>query len=483
MGSVKSEERVDTASKTTFIFDRELIDKGQLALELTLYPHYYEKASEFFDRRDLFEIKDTLLSVDFDINNDVSILRVNLTLDGEPYILNYPDNLFLIEKNDSLVWSIDTRVTLNGRGNDKNKVRNNLKSVAVHETFTWFDYYLANNEVHRYKTVYADFFDAILAKRYNYLKKQQKYYEMSETAYRYIADEIRFTMECRKIERILSSVEFGTKYRDLLIGEADDLMKKIKKENKQYRGDNHSYVKFMIDLLCAEYFIDFYNKNAQGRGVIPEIDVLFHNIINLNMRQEIKDQLITFLFTRFETYGVNGEQVIENAIEQVENPPMKAYLKDVRKKRYTKSKIYAFRFEDVHGNVYTSESFRGKKVVFDFWFTGCSGCAVLHGHLVRFEEEIRSDEVIFVTVNTDRQRDRWISGLETGKYSNPDGLNLRVVNGKPNILTYYEFVSYPQLLIMDEQGYLVSYNVPKPINDKGKRAFKKMLGITTEMKE
>ena len=475
IGGVKSQEYAHMRAHVTFQFDEKLLKQGCLKLRLTHYPHFYIYATEFFDQRIEVDINDTLQLLVFDMPSGISMMRIDLLLDNEPHLFTFPHNFFLIENRDSLIWHISDKVTSSGRGSDKNKVRSNLRLVGENESSSWLYYYLSNEDIERFYHVYNDYFDALAYRKTNYLNKQSQHYELSEMAYNYIADEIKFEVESRRFKSLLSDIEPGAPYKDVLKEEVRLQFDKIRKNAFSYTPNNHAYVNYLMDVVSGEYYIDHFLLNRDITGIVPDMDVLFKTITSLEIPSSIKDQLITSLFARFGTNATNGVKIIDSAINLVEDLSMKKYLEKLNQRRFKQSKIYSFKFEDVEGNIYTPESFSGKKVVFDFWFNGCTGCASLHKYLVQFENELGSDDVIFATVNIDRKRERWISGLETGKYTEAGGLNLRVINDEPNILSYYEFISYPQLLLMDDQGNLASYNVPKPTNDEAKRRFRELL--------
>lgn len=475
ISDVRSQESADMNAHLTFQVDKKLLKQGHLKLRLTHYPHFYIYATEFFDKRIEVDINDTLQVLHFDMPSGISMIRIDLLLDNEPHLFRFPHNLFLIENRDSLIWHISDRIRSSGPGSDKNRVRSNLRLVGDKESSSWLYYYLSNEDIDRFYHVYNDYFDALAYRKTNYLNKQSQHYNLSENAYNYMADEIKFDVESRRLKRLLSDIEPGAPYKDVLREEVRLQFNKIKKNAFSYTPNNHAGVKYFMDVVSGEYYMDRFLLNGDTTEVVPEIDVLFKTITSLEIPSSIKDKLITFLFARFGTNATDGVKIIDSAINLVEDLSMKKHLKKLNQRRFKQSKIYPFKLEDVEGNIYTPESFSGKKVVLDFWFNGCTGCASLHKYLVQFENELGSNDVIFATVNIDRKRERWISGLETGKYTEPDGLNLRVVNDKPNILSYYEFISYPQLLLMDEEGNLASYNVPKPTNDDAKRHFKELL--------
>jgi len=125
--------------------------------------------------------------------------------------------------------------------------------------------------------------------------------------------------------------------------------------------------------------------------------------------------------------------------------------------------------EDINGRRYQLKDFKGKKIVLKFWFNGCSGCAAIKGNMAQVEKAFtRKDNIAFLNVNVDKLKSRWISGLETKKYSNEREINLYTsgFGFSHPLLKYYQFEKYPQLLIISGNGSVVSSNPPIPFEKK-----------------
>lgn len=101
--------------------------------------------------------------------------------------------------------------------------------------------------------------------------------------------------------------------------------------------------------------------------------------------------------------------------------------------------------------------FTGKKVVIDFWYTGCKPCARFYREKYFFlEERLRDDEnIVFISVSTDKTFNLWTTSLASGHYTSSHVVNL-YTGGKR---FYHPFVKkhgisrYPTLLIIHPDGH------------------------------
>lgn len=474
IGIVSSKEFHVQKANVKFIIDSTILEKGKVELELSLYSYYYIKATELYDQREVQLITDTVTKFEFDINYDISILTVQLFINKEPYLFFLNQSAYLIESGDTLIWKIDDKITLLGKDHNKNKVRKNISMMNRNVSTSWLSYYIDKSDMNTYFYLTNEYYDALAYQKIQYLNKLKLNNPISEKAYKYIKEECIYDTESKRVNRLLNSIFKGAIYQKEILPYAINELEKIRCKNLSSSGVTHSFIQYLMDIVTAEFFIEEYTKNPERKGLIPELDVVFKKIKNVS-EGNIRIQLIAFLFTRFESSGVNGDLIIDEAIDLATDKKMKSYLLEIKNKRYVKSPIYSFHFEDQKGEVFTPESFKGKKVIFDFWFNGCLGCAVLHKHLIDFEDDINDPNILFVTVNVDKNREKWIQGLKSNKYTSSDGLNLRVMDNARNILKYYEFHGYPQLLVMDESGNLISFETPKPIDEESKKRLKKIL--------
>nr|WP_237249481.1 TlpA disulfide reductase family protein [Sphingobacterium faecale] len=120
---------------------------------------------------------------------------------------------------------------------------------------------------------------------------------------------------------------------------------------------------------------------------------------------------------------------------------------------------------DREGNVHRFSDFKGKVVVVDMWYTGCMPCKVLGKELKAMHSELaHMDDVVFLSLSVDRQKDLWLRSLEEGEYTHDQAVNLWIgeLAMKHPIAEYYSILGYPQLMIVDKEGNLAVRNAIRP---------------------
>ncbi|NRF41124.1 TlpA disulfide reductase family protein [Pedobacter foliorum] len=135
--------------------------------------------------------------------------------------------------------------------------------------------------------------------------------------------------------------------------------------------------------------------------------------------------------------------------------------------------FYDTDFTDLQGNVFNTSALKGKVFIIDMWGTGCGGCAQFH-HL--FESQVwpalkDQKEFKFLSVNTDKDRKRWIESLNTGTYTSKAYLNVFTGAGTGllghSLSKYYEVNAAPFVLLVDKQHQIVAkltgYFTPKEL--------------------
>lgn len=149
------------------------------------------------------------------------------------------------------------------------------------------------------------------------------------------------------------------------------------------------------------------------------------------------------------------------------------YVKEfeVRARRLKAGKISPdFKLVDLKGNEVWKNDFKGKIVVLDFWFTGCSGCIGAARTLKQIKEHFKDyPDVSFVSISVDVSKDTWRKSVDQGRYVVSDVVNLYTSGLGTNhpIVKDYNVNGYPALYLLDEDGKIVQHPLPNPEADDG----------------
>jgi thiol-disulfide isomerase/thioredoxin len=131
---------------------------------------------------------------------------------------------------------------------------------------------------------------------------------------------------------------------------------------------------------------------------------------------------------------------------------------------------FPFALHNTEGKTVQLEDFRGKLLVMDFWFTGCSGCIAVAPALEQIAASFTANDPIrFVSVSLDTDRQKWLESIRSGKYASK-GFAHVYTNGLGYdypMISYYSLHAMPSLVIIDADGRFVTMNEPREYTKKG----------------
>lgn len=236
-----------------------------------------------------------------------------------------------------------------------------------------------------------------------------------------------------------------------------------------YIGDlsSKSTELYTLSPLFTRFLIEkeiFYLRHKSTTGRYNFMD-LYVNLKKRRFHQQASDRIA-------------GELLINPLIMQYVEPDQNSYDSVFKyslltiKTKYIKDGLssyntthrgaaaFNFSFPDSTGKIVHLSQFKGKVVLTDTWFIGCTGCASFHGQFDKYIYPNFKDDTNFVviSINTDYSRERWISSMKTNRYTNPDYINV-YTNGKGEynpMSSYYHINVAPFILLIDKEGHIYS---------------------------
>ncbi|WIO74018.1 TlpA disulfide reductase family protein [Porticoccaceae bacterium LTM1] len=134
---------------------------------------------------------------------------------------------------------------------------------------------------------------------------------------------------------------------------------------------------------------------------------------------------------------------------------------------------FNFICEDAEGNPVAFESFKGKVVYLDVWATWCGPCKSEIPHLKKLEHALQGEDIVFVSISTDADKDEWLQFIEENEMS---GVQLHADGGSDSGLSKnYEINTIPRFLLFDKEGKIVDANARRPSSPELKAELLKLI--------
>ena len=125
---------------------------------------------------------------------------------------------------------------------------------------------------------------------------------------------------------------------------------------------------------------------------------------------------------------------------------------------------FEFTYKDQNGAEVAFSDFRGKYVYIDIWATWCSPCKKQIPYLKELEEEMKDENILFVSVSVDKPADhqKWLDFVAK---ENLGGVQLMADKAfESGIAENYDINAIPRFLIFDDEGRIVSTDAMRPSN-------------------
>jgi thiol-disulfide isomerase/thioredoxin len=141
----------------------------------------------------------------------------------------------------------------------------------------------------------------------------------------------------------------------------------------------------------------------------------------------------------------------------------------------TKDLEYAFK-SPINRSVRISD-FKGKFVFVDLWFTGCGACIMANDALKAVHDSLKNENIVFLSISIDKNKKKWIQSITknaqstelnnwAGKYYPAEGTVTLYTGGSGSenefIRKYVPSGFFPQLLLINPSGKILSANPPRP---------------------
>lgn len=157
-------------------------------------------------------------------------------------------------------------------------------------------------------------------------------------------------------------------------------------------------------------------------------------------------------------------------------------LKDGKRKEYLMSKYNSwsglakgikapdFELKDKKGNTVRLSDFKGKLVYIDCWSSSCGPCIKELPALKKLSEDLKDDNIVFVSISSDKDKKRWLS---TVKRFDLHTTNLCAEGARHKFFKDYNIKALPRYILVDSNGVIIDVTADCP--SKVKELLKQLL--------
>lgn len=219
--------------------------------------------------------------------------------------------------------------------------------------------------------------------------------------------------------------------------------------NREQLGDRYNLFQYY-------YPVEYASLVQKEFGNIPFVkDYLLSDLTISIFRHNWYDQVSKDLYKYYLTNANKNNPHYNDVINEFKE------LRDILKPG---KPFYNFNLVDTSGVYHSLQQMKGKVVILDFWFTGCGACKQLASKLSKIEELLKNDKIQFVSINVDKTKPIWKSGI--GIYSVGGSLQLSTGGRKSDhpVLKFGNVNAFPTLIVLDKDGKIVGIP-PHPMRD------------------
>ncbi|WP_143960198.1 TlpA family protein disulfide reductase [Litoribacter populi] len=190
----------------------------------------------------------------------------------------------------------------------------------------------------------------------------------------------------------------------------------------------------------------------------------FFELADSQLSPELRDRVVAgHLLDR----RLQSSEALLDGLDLIEDPVIWDILNDMYERVGTGKLAVDFRLPNDKGDTIALSDLRGKVVLVDYWFTGCSACISLNSNILRplAEEFSERSDYAMVSISIDRDHSLWKKSLASGKYSPPGAIHLNTGTEevKNDLLQKYNISGFPHVMLIDKEGRIVNPGYQKLI--------------------
>jgi len=295
--------------------------------------------------------------------------------------------------------------------------------------------------------------------------------KMSAAAYNVLLADYFALIEVERLARLqLDAFMFSKTYRSAKTEIIINYKKRVAQLERFFTKDGKiisaHYFKYVVD----KESIGKLTGNTRKAKNAPLLEI--YQQIKNDYKGELRDKALSF-FLIIQGWSNALEPLVDDALRVIKADYCLAEL-ELFAAQNAKGKVaYNFSLPDTTEQIVMLENFKGRVVFIDFWFNGCGGCVHYYDEVVSKTEEYFSNnkDVVFITVSIDINKQKWLDGINSGKYTGSHIVNLYTggTGSDHPVIKNYKINSYPRPLLIDRDGKIFSNDIGELRNGGAKK--------------
>ena len=227
--------------------------------------------------------------------------------------------------------------------------------------------------------------------------------------------------------------------------------------DSNYIAESAYYADMLFEKEFNYFRLNSKNKFYSKGDSFKEI----YNQLKLHYSGKLRDKLLYICFEKLNKYYSNESlPFVEDALKIMKN---EIYITLLKKFAEKEDHLYPFELPDDKGYQHKLSDFRGKVLIIDFWFTGCSACAILNTFMTPIISKFKNNRnVQFISICVDQNKNMWLNSLNTGKYTTKNELNLYTnsLGQQHPMIQFHNLIGFPRQLIIGKKGEIITSTPP-----------------------
>lgn len=217
---------------------------------------------------------------------------------------------------------------------------------------------------------------------------------------------------------------------------------------------------YLIQLLAEAKFEMYLLSQQKGYSYTS----LYQYLVS-HSDPTVRERILLYFFAGMEGLrDLTGYEPVElvtclqDAEQYMRSPDALAMLRS-RSKLSMGSVFKDFELIDRSGDSISLASLKGKAVIVDIWGRGCSGCAQFARMFSQqVYPNIKGKDVTLVSIGIEKDRQTWLTALQTGKYSIPADHELSTEGSGIDhpLFKHYQLNAVPLVVLLDRNGRIYS---------------------------